>query len=347
MVLAMNRKPASPRQEPPRVRHVEPAGQRIAKLLARAGVASRRDIERMIGEGRIARDGVVLTTPATVLSSLEGITVDGQPVETAERTRLWLLNKPAGTVTTTFDPRGRPTVFDALSDALPRVMSIGRLDFNTEGLLLLTNDGGLKRHFELPATGMERVYRVRVRGFCDVARLAALRQGVTIDGQRYGAIRAHQDSRTGANAWLTMTITEGKNREIRKICDHLGLQVSRLIRVAYGPFVLDDLPAGQWAEVPPAVLERVLNDGTIGVAQLPAPPERKVAAKAPPVDKPKQQKPKRKPEPKVPVEAAAPPAKRPKKKPGWAVAKAPRGRPVRSRAGSSASRRPPAPGGSS
>jgi 23S rRNA pseudouridine2605 synthase len=267
-------KPKAPSKELSTANKAPEGLHRIAKLLARAGIASRRDVERMIGEGRVALNGTQLTTPATLLATLEGVTVDGQPVAAAEATRLWLFHKPVGCVTTTFDPKGRPTVFTVFGAALPRVVTVGRLDYNTAGLLLLTNDGGLKRRFELPATGMERVYRVRVRGYCDVAKLAGLRNGVTIEGQRYGAILAFQDSRTGANAWLTMTITEGKNREIRKICDYLGLQVTRLIRIAYGPFLLDDLPIGAWVEVPQALLRKTLQQGAIGVAELPAPPER-------------------------------------------------------------------------
>jgi 23S rRNA pseudouridine2605 synthase len=224
-------------------------GQRIAKLLARAGIASRREIERMIVEGRIAIGGVKVETPATVLTSLHGVTVDGKPVQAPAPARLFRYHKPAGLLTTERDPKGRPTIYDRLPSGLPRVMPVGRLDLSTEGLLLLTTDGELKRQLELPATGVERTYRARVFGEVSQAELEQLIQGVEIEGIRYGAIDANLERRTGRNAWVEMKLREGKNREVRRVLEYLGLKVSRLIRTAYGPFVLGDLPAGAVDEV--------------------------------------------------------------------------------------------------
>ena len=224
-------------------------GQRIAKLLARAGIASRREIERMIEERRIAIGGVAVETPATLLTSLHGVTVDGVPVKAPAPARLFRYHKPAGLLTTERDPKGRPTIYDRLPKGLPRVMPVGRLDLNTEGLLLLTTDGELKRQLELPSSGVERTYRARAFGEISQERLEALIQGIEIDGIRYGPIDANLERRTGRNAWIEMRLTEGKNREVRRVLEHLGLQVSRLIRVAYGPFVLADLPGGAVDEV--------------------------------------------------------------------------------------------------
>ncbi|UIJ47286.1 rRNA pseudouridine synthase [Sphingomonas cannabina] len=223
--------------------------QRIAKLLARAGVASRREIERMIGEGRIALNGVAVETPATLLPSLRGVTVDGQPVKEPTPARLFLFHKPVGLLTAARDPRGRPTIYDRLPKGLPRLMPVGRLDLNTEGLLLLTTDGELKRQLELPSTGVERSYRARAYGQVSQEQLEELIEGVEIDGIRYGAIDANLERRTGANVWIELTLTEGKNREVRRVLEHLGLKVGRLIRTRYGPFVLGDLPAGAVGEV--------------------------------------------------------------------------------------------------
>lgn len=222
---------------------------RIAKLLARAGVASRREVERMIVEGRVAKDGVTLETPATVLPSLDGVTVDGEPVAAAEPTRLFLFHKPTGVLTAERDPAGRPTIYDRLPEDLPRLVPVGRLDLNTEGLLLLTTDGELKRQLELPSTGVERSYRARAYGQISQAQLEELIHGIEIDGIRYGAIDANLERRTGANVWIEMTLSEGKNREVRRVLEHLGLRVSRLIRTRYGPFVLGDLPVGDIGEV--------------------------------------------------------------------------------------------------
>jgi 23S rRNA pseudouridine2605 synthase len=224
-------------------------GQRIAKLLARAGIASRREVERMIAEGRIALGGKPIETPATLLTSLHGITVDGKPVRAPAPARLFRYHKPAGLLTTERDPKGRPTIYDRLPKGLPRVMPVGRLDLNTEGLLLLTTAGELKRQLELPSTGVERTYRARVFGEISQERLEELIQGIEIEGIRYGPIDANLERRTGRNAWVEMRLREGKNREVRRVLEHLGVQVSRLIRTAYGPFPLADLPAGAVDEV--------------------------------------------------------------------------------------------------
>ena len=227
---------------------------RIAKLLARAGVASRREVERMIAEGRIALNGTTIDTPATLLSSLDGVTVDGNPVDAPEPTRLFLYNKPNGLLVTERDPKGRPTIYDRLPEGLPRLMPVGRLDLNTEGLLLLTTDGGFKRQLELPATGVERTYRARAYGDITQAQLEELIHGIEIDGIRYGQIDANLERRTGANVWIELTLREGKNREVRRVLEYLGLQVSRLIRLRYGPFVLGDLPVGEIGEVKGAAI---------------------------------------------------------------------------------------------
>ena len=235
-------------------------GDRIAKLLARAGIASRREVERMIAEGRVALDGKVLDTPAVKLANLKGVTVDGKPVAQAEAARLFAFHKPGGLITAERDPRGRPTIYTALRNALPRsagrVMPVGRLDFNTEGLLMLTNDGELKRAMELPASGIPRKYRARAFGDVTQAQLDDLIEGVTIDGIRYGRIEADLERGAGRNRWIEMTLTEGKNREVRRVLEHLGLSVNRLLRVAYGPFELADLPRGQAVEIKQVDVER-------------------------------------------------------------------------------------------
>jgi 23S rRNA pseudouridine2605 synthase len=210
-------------------------------LLARAGIASRREIERMIAEGRIALDGEKITTPATLLEDVAGLTVDGRPVRPAKATRLFRFYKPPATLTAAHDPKGRATIYDRLPRGLPRLMPVGRLDFMTEGLLLLTNDGELKRQLELPRTGVVRTYRARAFGTVTQAQLEALAEGVTIEGVRYGSINANLERRTGRNAWIELSLAEGKNREVRRVLAHLGLQVSRLIRTDYGPFTLTGL----------------------------------------------------------------------------------------------------------
>jgi 23S rRNA pseudouridine2605 synthase len=256
--------------QPPRSAD-RPDGDRIAKLLARAGVASRREVERMIADGRVAIDGKVLDTPATILPSLRGVTVDGKPVGAAEATRLFAFNKPAGLITAERDPAGRPTIYTALRNALPkgtpRLMPIGRLDLNTEGLLLLTNDGGIKRTLELPASGIPRTYRARAFGAVSQDQLESLIEGVEIDGVRYGSIDANLERSSGRNLWIEITITEGKNREVRRVLEHLGLKVNRLIRIGYGPFHLGDLPRGQAVELKGKPVERFLADLAKGGAQ--------------------------------------------------------------------------------
>jgi 23S rRNA pseudouridine2605 synthase len=235
-----------------------PAGERIAKFLARAGVSSRRDAEAMIAAGRVALNGQAVSHPATFVAADDIVLVDGKPVSAPERTRLWRYHKPSGLVTTHRDPEGRPTVFEKLPAALPRVISVGRLDLTSEGLLLLTNDGALARLLELPATGWIRRYRVRVYGVVDPARLAALARGTTIAGVRYGPIEAGLDSRKGENAWLSVALREGRNREIRKVMASLDLVVTRLIRISYGPFQLGLLPRGAVEEIPARVLREQL-----------------------------------------------------------------------------------------
>ena len=234
-------------------------GERIAKWLARAGVASRRDAEKMIAEGRVKLGGKVVETPATFITPGDHVTVDGKPVAAPERTRLFRYHKPDGLVTTHRDPEGRPTVFAALPPGLPRLVSVGRLDLTSEGLLLLTNDGALARKLEVPANGWLRRYRVRVHGRVDEKALAALARGVTVDGVQYGPIEAGLDARQGTNAWLTVSIQEGKNREVRRVMAHLGLEVTRLIRTAYGPFQLGALEPGAVEEIPRKVLKEQLG----------------------------------------------------------------------------------------
>jgi 23S rRNA pseudouridine2605 synthase len=235
------------------------AGDRIAKVLARAGLCSRREAETWVAAGRVAVDGKVLASPAFNVSPGAKITVDRKPLPAAEPTRLWRYHKPRGLLTTARDPQGRPTVFEKLPAGMPRVVPVGRLDLGSEGLLLLTNDGGLKRRLELPATGWTRRYRVRVHGPVDPAKLTGLAKGVTVDGVRYGPVRASLDRAQGSNAWLTIALTEGKNREVRRICEHLGWPVSRLIRTAYGPFQLGHLAPGAVDEVGPKVLREQLG----------------------------------------------------------------------------------------
>jgi 23S rRNA pseudouridine2605 synthase len=236
-------------------------GERIAKMLARAGVCSRRDGERLIAEGRVSVNGKKLTEPGVKVFAGDDIRVDGKPVAEAEPTRLWRYHKPVGLMTTHRDPKGRPTVFDNLPPGLPRVISVGRLDFNSEGLLLLTNDGALARRLELPATGWLRRYRARAFGVAEQAKLDALAKGVEVDGVRYGPISATLDSVKGSNVWISVSLSEGKNREVRKVLEAIGLKVNRLIRVAYGPFQLGALESGAAEEVPKKVLAAQLGDG--------------------------------------------------------------------------------------
>ncbi len=254
--------PTNPKQSEDR-----PEGDRIAKLLARAGIASRREIERMIAEGRVTIEGKPVATPATFLTSLRGVSVDGKPVAAPEPALLYAFHKPTGLITAERDPAGRSTIYDALVNALPpgtpRMMPIGRLDLNTEGLLLLTNDGALKRLMELPSSGIPRTYRARAFGDVSQTQLEALAEGVEIEGMRYGSINANLERSAGGsggrNQWIEMTITEGKNREVRRVLEYLGLTVSRLIRTAYGPFTLGDLPRGAAARIRKQDLERFLS----------------------------------------------------------------------------------------
>lgn len=237
------------------------SGERIAKVLARAGLCSRREAERWITQGRVTVDGAVLTSPAVTVTSANRITVDGESLPQKEPTQLWRYHKPAGLVTSHNDERGRATVFEKLPPNLPRVISVGRLDYNSEGLLLLTNDGALARHMELPTTGWARRYRVRAYGRVNEADLKKLAKGVTISGVRYGPIEAKLDRQQGSNVWLIMTLREGKNREIRRVCEHLGLVVNRLIRIAYGPFQLGALASGAVEPVSAKVLREQLGTG--------------------------------------------------------------------------------------
>ena len=246
----------TPRDEP----KPKKSGERIAKVLSRAGLASRRDAEEMVVQGRVAVNGRVINSPALDVTSRDIVTVDGKPLPERERTRLFLYHKPRGLMTTHADPEGRPTVFDNLPEGLPRLISIGRLDFNTEGLLLLTNDGGLARVLELPDTGWLRRYRVRAHGEVTQGQLDELKKGIEVDGVKYGPIDAVLERDQGANVWLVFAIREGKNREVRNVMAHLGLEVNRLIRVSYGPFQLGELAEGEVEEVKTRVLREQLGE---------------------------------------------------------------------------------------
>jgi len=248
--------------------HEHKSGERIAKAIARAGLASRREAELWIAAGRVAVNGAVIGTPAFNVTAQDRVTVDGEPLPARERTRLFLYHKPRGLMTTHADPQGRPTIFANLPRHLPRLISVGRLDFNTEGLLLLTNDGALARVLELPATGWLRRYRVRAHGSVTQAQLDELRAGITISGIHYGAIEAALDRVQGSNLWLTFAIREGKNREVRNVLSHLGLAVTRLIRVSFGPFQLGELAEGAVEEVRTRVLREQLGDKLAGQSGL-------------------------------------------------------------------------------
>ena len=236
-----------------------PKGERIAKVMARAGLCSRREAERWITDGRVTMDGEVLKTPAVTVTATNNITVDGKPLPQAEPSRLWRYHKPTGLLTTHKDTDGRPTVFQSLPDTLPRLISVGRLDLNSEGLLLLTNDGELARKLELPATGWRRRYRVRVHGRIQADALSPLEDGLTIAGIKYGPIKASLERQQGANAWLSVSLTEGKNREVRTVMEHMGWPVSRLIRVSYGPFQLGHLAKGEIEEIKQKTLREQLG----------------------------------------------------------------------------------------
>ena len=242
------------------------SGERIAKAIARAGLCSRREAEAWIAAGRVAVNGEVIASPARNVTADDRIAVDGKALPVRARTRLFLYHKPRGLLTTHADPGGRPTIFTALPAGLPRLISIGRLDLNTEGLLLLTNDGSLARTLELPATGWLRRYRVRAHGRVGQSELDRLRAGITIDGIRYGPIEATLDRAQGSNVWLTFAIREGKNREVKNVLGHLGLKVGRLIRVSFGPFELADLAPGEIAEVKTRTLREQLGERVIALA---------------------------------------------------------------------------------
>ncbi|MEL6573689.1 MAG: pseudouridine synthase [Pseudomonadota bacterium] len=243
-----------------------PSGDRIAKVLSRAGVASRREAERMIGDGRVAVNGKVIDSPALNVTETDKVAVDGKPIAAPERPRMWLYHKPTGLVTTERDEKDRPTVFDNLPDDMPRVMSVGRLDLTSEGLLLLTNDGGMKRKLELPSTGWLRRYRVRIKGSVSEAQLDQLRKGITVEGVSYQPMTVTFDRQQGANAWLTIAIREGKNREIRRAMGAIGATVNRLIRISYGPFQLGNLKTGEVEELK----HRVIRD-QLGLEPKPRP----------------------------------------------------------------------------
>jgi len=271
------------------------SGERIAKVIARAGLASRREAEAWIAAGRVAVNGTLIDTPACNVTTQDRVTVDGAPLPARERTRLFLYHKPRGLMTTHADPQGRPTIFEHLPENLPRLISVGRLDFNTEGLLLLTNDGALARTLELPATGWLRRYRVRAHGKVNQAQLDQLRSGLTLSGIHYGAIEATIERVQGANLWLTFAIREGKNREVRNVLGHLGLDVTRLIRVSFGPFQLGELKAGKVEEIRTRTLREQLGERLVAesgvdfsmplVPRAPAPdkdPKRETKPRKPP-----------------------------------------------------------------
>ena len=250
-------------------------GERIAKIIARAGHASRRGAETMIAEGRVAVNGKAIDSPALNVTPSDQITIDGTPMDAPEAARLWRYHKPIGLVSTTSDERGRPTIFEKLPEDLPRVMSVGRLDINSEGLLLLTNDGGIKRRLELPSTGWLRRYRVRVHGKPQDKTFEPLRSGLTLDGERFQPMQVSLDRQQGTNAWITIGLREGKNREIRRAMDSLGLTVNRLIRLSYGPFQLGDLKTGAIEEVRPKILRDQLGLGGDTAPQKPKSATRK------------------------------------------------------------------------
>ncbi len=258
-----------------RMNKTPPPGDRIAKVLARAGVASRREAERMIEAGRVAVNGKVIDSPALNVTAKDKITADGKPVSEPEPTRLWLYHKPSGLVTTTRDEKGRATIFDKLPEDMPRVMSVGRLDLNSEGLLLLTNDGGIKRKLELPATGWLRKYRVRVNGRPKDEDFAPLRKGLVVDGERFQPMTVTLDRQQGANAWLTIGLREGKNREIRRAIEDIGFAVNRLLRVSYGPFQLGTLKPGEVEEIRRRVMRDQLGlDAEVQTEDTPKRPAR-------------------------------------------------------------------------
>ena len=268
---------------------MEEKPERIAKVLARAGLCSRREAERWIADSRVKVDGKILTTPAHTVTSKSKILVDGKPLPDAEPARLWRYHKPTGQVTSHSDPEGRDTVFDKLPKDLPRVISVGRLDYNSEGLLLLTNDGELARKLELPKTAWARRYRVRVHGHVNEAGLEKLKNGVTVDGITYGAIIAKLDRQQGDNAWMTVSIHEGKNREIRKIMEHLNLTVNRLIRISFGPFQLGNLAERDVEEIKGRTLREQLGEVAPQAQRKPQGARKPPRSKSPNSKKPQKQ----------------------------------------------------------
>lgn len=307
-------------------------GDRIAKLLARAGVASRREAERMIAEGRVKLDGNLVETPATILVDLSCVTVDDRPVREPEMARLFAFHKPAGLLTTERDPAGRATVYSALRNALPddtpRLMPVGRLDLNTEGLLLLTNDGGLKRALELPSSNVPRTYRARAFGDVSQSQLDDLITGVTIEGVRYGRIDANLERSSGRNLWIELTLREGKNREVRRVLEHLGLKVNRLIRVGYGPFALDELGRGQAVELSAREVGKLLDSLKVpltGKASPSRPKSRPAPAPGTPAPKAKRGPGTKPPRPAAAdsAKAAPRPGRKPSRRPGKAGERAP------------------------
>ncbi len=236
-----------------------PSGERIAKVIARSGLCSRREAERMIESGRVSLDGNIIDKPGINVTPSNVILVDGKPIAAPEKARLWIFHKPKGVITSNGDPQGRKTVFEILPDYMPRVISVGRLDFNTEGLLLLTNDGKLARHMELPSTGWVRKYKVRAFGTIENHRLDILRRGATISGVKYGSAKIEVEKTQNDNSWLTVSITEGKNREVRKMLEFIGLEVNRLIRVSYGPFQLGSLDVLEAKEVSEQIIRQQIN----------------------------------------------------------------------------------------
>ncbi len=284
-MMAMTGKEKPPAAKTPAKATDTPEGERIAKVLSRAGIASRREAERLIELGEVKVNGKVITSPALNVTAKDKITVRGEPVGQPEPPRLWLYYKPEGLVTSASDEKGRDTVFDHLPEDMPRVMSVGRLDLNSEGLLLLTNDGELKRRLELPSTGWLRKYRVRVKGNPTDPDLEPLRKGVTIEGEKFQPMEVKLDRHQGANAWLTVGIREGRNREIRRAMSHIGLTVNRLIRTSYGPFRLNELQPGEVEEVRPRVLrdQLGLSEGDVPASsRTPRKAEAKPAAKPAP-----------------------------------------------------------------
>jgi 23S rRNA pseudouridine2605 synthase len=253
-------KPAQPGQKPGQPPS-QANGERIAKIMARAGACSRRDAEKLIAEGRVTLNGEPVTTPATKISGPALIAIDGKPIAQPEQTRIWRYHKPSGLVTTHKDPRGRPTVFENLPGELPRVVSVGRLDVNSEGLLLLTNDGEIARRLEHPSSGLMRKYRARLFGKITQADLDTLAQGVSVDGVKYGPVLADLERSKGAYSWVEVSLKEGKNREVKRLMEHLGCKVARLIRTQYGPFHLGQLPEGAVEEIPARLWRQHLGIG--------------------------------------------------------------------------------------